>query len=73
MLLDMHIPDWDPAFLARYSPPEMAELYEKASLSAVMIYCQSHVGLCYWPTRTGKMHAGLHGQDIVGEMVELLR
>ena len=22
MLVDMHIPDWDPAFLSRYDPPD---------------------------------------------------
>ncbi|MFW6155642.1 MAG: beta-galactosidase trimerization domain-containing protein [Planctomycetota bacterium] len=72
MLVDMHIPDWDPAFLARYDPAEMVRLYKTAGLTSVMFYTQSHVGLCYWPTTTGKMHAGLGGRDIVGETVGLL-
>ena len=59
MLLDMHIPDWDEAFLSEYDPKQMAELYERARGNEVMLYCQSHVGLCNWPTKTGKMHAGL--------------
>jgi len=73
MLVDMHIPDWDPEFLSRYDPAEMVRLYEEAGLTSVMFYAQSHVGLCYWPTKTGAMHAGLKGRDIVGETVELLR
>jgi hypothetical protein len=73
MLVDMHIPDWDPGFLARYDPHSLADLYVRAGVNAVMFYCQSHVGLCYWPTQTGKQHANLHGRDIVGEMLGLLR
>ncbi|NLX57601.1 MAG: hypothetical protein GXY74_00765 [Phycisphaerae bacterium] len=73
MLVDMHIPDWDPAFLAQYDPAEMVRLYQRAGLTSVMFYTQSHVGLCYWPTTTGKMHEGLRGRDIVGETLDLLR
>ncbi|MFA5206533.1 MAG: alpha-amylase family protein [Lentisphaeria bacterium] len=73
MLVDMHIPDWDPAFLAHYDVTAMAVAYERAGLTSAMIYCQSHVGLCNWPTQTGKMHAGLHGRDITGELVAELR
>lgn len=73
MLVDMHIPDWDEGFLAKYDPVTMADLYAKANLTSVMFYCQSHVGLCYWPTKTGKMHAGLRGRDVVGEMLGLLK
>ena len=72
MLVDMHIPDWDPAFLSKYDPAEMVRLYEAAGLSSAMFYTQSHVGLCYWPTTTGRMHAGLRGRDIVAETLALL-
>ena len=73
MLVDMHIPDWDEKFLSRYDPKQMADLYEKARLTSVMFYCQSHVGLCYWPTKTGRMHAGLQGRDVVAEMLAELK
>jgi hypothetical protein len=73
MLVDMHIPDWDEAFLADYEPAVLADLYERARLTSVMFYCQSHVGLCYWPTKTGKMHENLKNRDIVGEMLAELR
>ena len=65
MLVDMHIPDWDAAFLAKYNPQDLIALYQRARLSSVMFYCQSHVGLCYWPTRSGLMHAGLRGREHV--------
>ncbi|MEI8079749.1 MAG: alpha-amylase family protein, partial [bacterium] len=73
MLVDMHIPDGDPEFLAHYDPAAMAAMYERAGLTSAMIYCQSHVGLCYWPTRTGKIHAGLRGRDITAELLRELR
>jgi alpha-L-fucosidase len=73
ILVDMHIPDWDPRLLAKYDPAEMVRLYERAGVTSVMFYCQSHVGLCYWPTRTGRQHASLRGRDIVGEMLALLK
>src|SRR5579872_282082 len=73
MLLDMHIPDWDSAFLTKYDPTAMAALYERARLTSAMLYCKSHAGLCYWPTKHGKMHEGIGGRDIVGAMVRELR
>jgi hypothetical protein len=69
MLVDMHIPDWDEAFLAAYDPAAMAAMIERVGLTSAMIYCQSHVGLCNWPTRSGKMHAGLRGRDVTGELL----
>ncbi len=72
-LLDMHIPDWDPAFLSQYDPRALADLYVTARVSSVMMYCESHVGLCYWPAPAGKMHDGLHGRDVVGELLGHLR
>ncbi len=73
MLVDMHIPDWDPAFLSKFDPAEMVRLYKVAGLTSVMFYAQSHVGLCNWPTRSGKMHEGLRGRDIVAETLKHLR
>ena len=73
MLVDMHIPDWDPAFLSRYDPAALAGQFTRANLTGAMLYCKSHAGLCYWPTRAGKMHAGIGGRDLVGEMLTELR
>ena len=73
MLVDMHIPDWDPGFLAKYDPHAMADMYQRSGLTSAMIYCQSHVGLCYWPTASGAMHAGLQGRDVTAELVAAMR
>ena len=68
-LLDMHIPDWDDAFMSRYDPAALASLYDEAGITSAMLYCKSHVGLCYWPTTAGRMHGGIGGRDVVGELV----
>ena len=69
----MHIPEWDARFLAQYDPRTLADAYERAGATSVMFYCQSHVGLCYFPTKTGKQHPALNGRDIVTETLTLLR
>jgi hypothetical protein len=68
----MHIPDWDERFLARFDPAAYVDLCASAGADAVMVYCNSHAGQCYWPTTTGQAHRNLAGRDIVGEQVELL-
>lgn len=73
MLVDMHIVDWEDDFLADFDAERMGDLYQAAGLTSVMFYCQSHVGLCYWPTKHGKMHASLKGRDLVGETLAALR
>ena len=73
LLRDMHIPDWDPAFLSQYDPEQLAEICATADLNAVMIYCKSHVGLCNYPTVIGKQHGSLHGRDVLGELNTALR
>lgn len=73
ILVDMHIPDQDGKFLSQYDPLRMAKLYEKDGVSSVLFYFQSHVGLCYYPTQIGRMHAGLKGRDVAGELLGHLR
>jgi len=73
MLLDMHIPDWDDAFLRRHDPQALARCYETAGVTAVMMYCKSHLGLPYWPAAVGRQHPGLAGRDVVGELLAALR
>ena len=73
LLVDMHIPDWDADFLAQYDPRTLIDTYVRAGATSVMFYCQSHVGLCYFPTKTGKQHPALNGRDIVSETLALLR
>ncbi len=69
LLLDMHIPDWDEAFLSAFDPEAMASTWSAAGVESVMLYCLSHVGLAYWPSGVGPVHGALGKRDLVGESV----
>jgi hypothetical protein len=73
LLLDMHIPDWDAALLSKYDPAHVARAQIAARAGSVMVYCQSHVGLCYWPTDVGRRHAAMKGRDWLGDSIGQLR
>ncbi|WBB80320.1 alpha-L-fucosidase [Micromonospora sp. WMMD882] len=73
LLRDMHIPDWDPGFLADYDPERLAARCQEAGLNAVMLYAKSHVGLCAYPTGVGRMHGNLAGRDVMRELNDALR
>jgi hypothetical protein len=72
-LLDMHIPDWDSAFLSSYDPHTLAESYERAGVDGVLIYCKSHLGLSYWPSPVGGIHPVAAQRDLVGELLAEVR
>ncbi len=55
-LCDMHIEDWDEQFLSQFDPEAYYQNLKRARVDAAMIYLQSHVGLCNFPTREGRMH-----------------
>ena len=67
ILIDTQIPDWDPAFLARYDVETAIDACISAGADAIMVYFQSHTGLCNWPTQSGKQHAAFKGRDLVAE------
>jgi hypothetical protein len=69
-LTDMHITDWNEEFLSKFDPKTYVDLLELAQVKSAMVYANSHVGNCYWPTKVGHMHEGLKGRDILGEMIE---
>ena len=62
-LCDMHIDDWDDLFLSKFSPEEYVENLKIAKVQNAMLYLQSHVGLCYYPTKTGVMHRAFIGRE----------
>lgn len=73
-LCDMHIEDWDEKFLSEFSPEEYFENLKKGHIQNAMLYFQSHVGLCYYPTKTGKMHGAFRGkEDAMRRLVRLCR
>lgn len=62
-LCDMHIDDWNEEFLSKFSPDTYLENLKKANIQNAMLYFQSHVGLCYYPTKSGKMHNAWIGKE----------
>lgn len=73
-LCDMHIEDWDDAFFSNFSPETYVENLKKANVQNAMIYMQSHVGLCYYPTEIGVMHRAFQGrEDMIKRTMELCR
>jgi len=73
LLLDMHIPDWDAEFLSQYDPARVAATQVAAGAGSVMVYCQSHMGLCYWPAAVGHRHAAMGDKDWLGESLAVFR
>ena len=69
----MHIEDWDSGFLSKLDPKTYVVNMKRAHVQSVMIYANSHVGYCYWPTESGKVHAGINGRDILGEILQLCK
>ena len=56
-LIDMHInADADGEFLKYFDPEDYVNDLRRAGVKSAMIYLQSHVGYCYFPTRVGRIH-----------------
>jgi hypothetical protein len=73
LLVDIHIPDWDPALLARFDASEYVATIANAGFQSVMQYAKSHVGLCLWRTKVGPLHANMKGRDYFGEVMQECR
>ena len=48
-VIDMHIPDWDDAFLSRVDVDQYVEMLAKAQAQSIVAYAMSHVGLFNYP------------------------
>ena len=70
-LMDMHIDDWNPEFLSKINVEEYVEALKDAGVQAAMVKGKPHTGLCYYPTKIGRMHRGLKGYDFLGEMIKV--
>ena len=73
LLIDNHITDHRPEYMSRFSPEEYARLVKLSGVESSMVYACDHNGNCYFPTKVGHQHANLHGRDIFGETIALLR
>ena len=69
LLIDTHIPDWDPLFLSRFDTAEYVDTVARAGFQQIMPYTNSCVGLALWKSQVAQMHANLHGRDMFGEIV----
>lgn len=73
-LIDMHIEDWNPEFLSEFSPEDYYNNLVIGKIQSPMIYLQSHVGYCYWPTKSGHMHNALKDREnIVKQLIDKCR
>lgn len=73
-LCDMHIEDWNETFLSEFSPEDYFENLKKAKVQTAMLYFQSHVGYCYYPTKSGQIHRAFIGrEDNMKKLVDLCR
>ena len=73
LLIDNHITDLREEYMSRFSPEEYVRLVKLSGVEASMVYACDHNGNCYYPSKTGHVHAGLKGRDIFGETTALLR
>jgi len=73
LLTDMHIPDWDPAFMASFNPAEYIGMAASADFQSIMQDANSFSGLCLWPSNVGPRHGALKGRDLFGETVQACR
>jgi len=69
-VIDMHIPDWDAKFLSEVDPDSYVDRLRTSRAQSIVLYAQSHTGLFNYPTRVGQQHRGLHGRDLVAELIE---
>lgn len=72
-VVDMHIPDWDPAFLSEFDPDAFVSAVVRSRAQSLVLYAQSHTGLFNYPTRVGEQHGALRGRDLVAEVSDRCR
>ncbi len=69
-VIDMHIPDWDEAFLSQFDAKTYAQRLVESKAQSIVAYAQSHVGLFNYPTKVGQQHRGLKGRNILQEVID---
>lgn len=69
--LDFHT---SPAILevgTEFQPETFATTLKKAGVQSVNVFAKCHHGMCYYPTKVGRVHPGLK-RDLLGEMIAAL-
>ncbi|MCD9022449.1 alpha-amylase family protein [Cohnella silvisoli] len=72
-LVDMHIPEWDVSFMSQFDPDRYVELLKIAHVDTALVYANSCLGICNWPTEVSHMHRGLGGRNLVGDVAVRLK
>ena len=69
--LDFHTSPAIPEVGADFNPVEFTATLKKAGVQSVNIFAKCHHGMCYYPTKVGRVHPGLK-RDLLGEMIAAL-
>lgn len=69
LLIDTHIPDWDENFLRHFDPRKSVQVALDSGSTALMVYMQSHTGLCHWPSASGRQHPAFASRDPLTELL----
>ena len=70
-VVDMHITDHNEKFMSEFDARKYVDMLILAQVQSAVVYAHSHVGLCYFPTKIGRMHSGLKGRNVLGEVIDL--
>jgi hypothetical protein len=70
--LDFHTSPFIPGIGADFDPEAFAATMEEARVNSVTVFAKCHHGMCYYPTRTGKVHPHLERADLLGDTIEAL-
>ncbi len=73
ILIDNHITDLKPEYMAKFDPAEYVNMVRLAGVESAMVYASDHNGNCYYPSKVGHVHANCAGRDPFGEIVKRLR
>jgi hypothetical protein len=69
--LDFHTSPLIPDVGAEFDPDEFVSTLKEARVNSINIFAKCHHGMCYYPTKLGRMHPALKF-DLVGEMLGAL-
>lgn len=69
--LDFHTSPFIPEVGADFDAAEFVSTLKKAGVESINIFAKCHHGMCYYPTKIGRVHPGLK-RDLLGEMLTAL-
>jgi len=70
--LDFHTSPFIPGVGADFDPDAFAQTMAEAHVNSVTIFAKCHHGMCYYPSKHGKVHPHLQRKDMLGETIEAL-